>query len=53
MYATEQPPVQFTLAPQLTFAFAARTQFPLQVPWQVPPQWTAAEPGIAVQFPVH
>ncbi len=50
VYATLQPPLQFTFAPQLTIAFAARVQSPLHVPWQLPPHDPFA---IAEHEPVH
>jgi hypothetical protein len=39
VYATLHPPLQFTLAPHETIAFALSVQLPLQVPLHDPLQW--------------
>jgi hypothetical protein len=38
LYVALQPPLQLTIAPQLTIAFAARVQLPVHVPLHDPSQ---------------
>ena len=52
VYATVQPPLQLTFAPQLMFAFAASLQSPVQLPLQVPSQ-CAGMPGVIVHIASH
>jgi hypothetical protein len=51
VYATEHPPWQ--LPEQLTLAPPESVQPPVHPPLHVPAQWTDADAGIAVQFPVQ
>jgi hypothetical protein len=49
---TLQPPLQLTMAPQLTMAFASSLQLPVQVPVHEPSQW-AGLPGVYMHAALH